>query len=72
MCDALTCDKFKRQHPCISGRYDHNFGPCPDKPVVGHEDDLATRDCVTCLLRIYMDDSVPDGNCLYAEKLNAI
>ena len=67
MCDAKICDSFQARFPCISGEYkDHDFGPGPDTPVIGHEDELATRQCVKCLLTIEIDDNVPDGDCLYA------
>lgn len=68
MCTKVFCDDFKQANPCATGRWtDHNFGPDADQSVPGHEDALATRECVICSLVIYVDDDEPDGVCPYVE-----
>ena len=69
MWTQVFCADFKQSNPCESGKWtDHNFGPGADKPVAGHDDELATRECVICSLVIYIDDDEPDGVCSYVER----
>ena len=44
------------------------LAPVPIKSVAGHDDELATRECVICSLVIYIDDDEPDGVCPYVER----